>query len=359
MQKYGGISRYFWQLMEGIAKVSPQTELGVLAPAYLNQYLHSTSSMRVHGCRAPKFPGAERALRSLNQTITSAALKGLHPSVVHETYYYYSQRSHLAPATKCVITVHDMIPEKFPQHFSPHDPTPAQKARAVKLADHVICVSRRTQADLMEILGVPPEKTSVIYHGASWEESALPPEAPQNYLLYVGPREGYKNFTLLLRAYAASLRLKNQIPIVCVGGEPPARSELALARSLGIHEGNLRYVTANDQELRGLYRKATIFIYTSLYEGFGMPPLEAMRMGCPVICSTGGSLGEVAGAGALTFDPTHQESLTAAIEEVLESKEKRDALIARGTAHSKQFGWESCARETLSVYGQVCGIGRA
>jgi glycosyltransferase involved in cell wall biosynthesis len=218
----------------------------------------------------------------------------------------------------------------------------------------VICVSQNTKRDLINLLGVDHEKVSVVYHGFKF---GLPvPEKPapvsKPYILFVGMRGGHKNFANLLRAYSLSLKLRRELSLICFGGGPFSREERLLMKSLSIPATSVVQIAGDDNVLSGLYLSATAFIYPSLYEGFGLPLLEAMSLGCPVICSNASSFPEVVGEAAVMFYPEDPDAIREAIEKVVFSPDLMDSLIQRGHERIKQFSWSKCARETLRVYEQ-------
>ena len=255
-----------------------------------------------------------------------------------------------------MLTVFDLVHEKFTGQYSRFDPTSAEKAAAVARADHIICISKNTQRDLVELLAVPMEKTSVVYLGSSALKVNREGTLPRNdrpFLLYVGVRGGYKNFKRLVAAFASSALLKRDFDLVCFGGGALSGEERRHAKELGISEGRLRHVSGGDDVMAQLYATAAAFVYPSVYEGFGIPPLEAMSVGCPVICSNSSSLPEVVGDAAELFDPLDEEQLRNAMERVVTSEGLRQELIARGRRRCAAFSWEGCAQETLSIYRKL------
>jgi glycosyltransferase involved in cell wall biosynthesis len=170
------------------------------------------------------------------------------------------------------------------------------------------------------------------------------------YLLYVGHRGGYKNFEGFLRAYASSLWLSDNFNVVCFGGGIFSRDEVALIKSLRLSMNHVIQVNGGDNKLASVYRDAALFVYPSLYEGFGIPPLEAMSLGCPVACSNTSSIPEVAGDAAEYFDPYDLDSMRTAMELVLSSEVRLNELIKLGKFRCARFSWDRCAKETLSVY---------
>ncbi len=352
-QQYGGISRYFYELASRVSGY-PDVDVTVLALAHINQYLHKGLHGKLIGWHFPYIPKTGLLKKTFNNIISKPFVKYCKPDIVHETYY--SMADYCPRSAKRVITVHDMIHEKFADNFSRRDKTRQIKAHAVRRADHIICVSENTRRDLIELLDVPEGKTSVIYHGYSLgtqRSAAKPVEREKPFILYVGSRGGYKNFEGLLRAYGGSPLLKKGFSIVCFGGGNFSAIELSLVEALHISQDNIVHVSGTDDVLAGLYASAAVFVCPSLYEGFGIPPLEAMSFGCPVASANVSSLPEVVGDAAELFDPADETEMCAAIERVVSTPERAQFLIDRGYERIKQFSWEKCARDTLNVYKKI------
>ena len=352
LQEYGGITRYYCSLARALA-AQPDMTVRIVAPLHVNSHLAALPPGFGGGCRVPRLPRTGRLLRLTGRLLSRPALRRFHPDLVHETYY--SPDAYAPPGAKRVVTVVDMIHELFPETFAKNDPTSAWKRLATQRADHVLCISESTRRDLLERIDLPAEKVSVVHLGFDLPEigtaTAAAPSRP--YLLHVGQRGGYKNFTGLLRAFAGSARLKRDCDLLCFGGGAFTREERALIGSLGFADGQISQRGGDDAALAAAYRAAAAFVYPSLYEGFGIPLLEAMSQGCPVICGNTGSFPEVAGDAAEYFDPRDADSLHAALERLLESPARRDELIRHGRARAAQFSWARCAAETRAVYERV------
>ena len=354
-QEYGGISRYAYELAVGLATAgdSPTT---VVSPLYVNRYLAAApAALRVLGIQVPRLPRTGRIYRALNYLLAWPLMRWLGPDLVHETYY--SMTGVAPPRAKVVLTVYDMIHERFSDLFPSADPTRREKAAAVARADHVICISEQTRRDLVELLHVDPAKTSVVYLGFTLTGPAAADIAPmpavRPYLLYVGSRGGYKNFEGMLRAYAGSDVLRQDYDVVCFGGGALTAREKLLLSELGIAVERVHQVGGDDALLARYYKGAVAFVYPSLYEGFGIPPLEAMSFDCPVVCSNVSSIPEVVGDAGEMFDPSDATSMRVAIERVVQDATLRATLVARGRKRLGVFSWGRCARETAQVYQQV------
>lgn len=349
-QRFGGISRYFVELGAALSN-SPDISTRIFAPLHLNEYLRSYPFPK-----AAAFVSLEnrlgRALRPLNDFVLKATNYARRSDVIHQTYY---SEFRSPKGSAVVVTVHDMTHELFPHMWSCHDRTPEYKRRAVERADHVICVSHCTKRDLMDLYRVPEAKITVTHLGLSkmeaLDESPFSSEVP--YILYVGSRGGYKNFNAFLAAFATSPFLKKNFKIVAFGGGPLSSGEADLLRDHGVPASQVRMAVGSDAVLGAAYKEATMLVYPSLYEGFGLPPLEAMSMGCPVVTSHAGPMPEIAADAAYMFDPNDVDSIRHAMETVADSANVRATLMNKGRARAKMFSWERCAQETALVYRQI------
>ncbi|MBT8060266.1 MAG: glycosyltransferase family 4 protein, partial [Gammaproteobacteria bacterium] len=193
----------------------------------------------------------------------------------------------------------------------------------------------------------------VVHHGVDHlPATARPPErgSGRPYLLYVGQRDGYKNFGRLLRTWAGDSVLLGEFDLLCFGGGPWSTEERAEIGRLSLPDGRLIQAHGEDAVLVGLYQNAAAFVYPSMYEGFGIPPLEAMSQGCPVLSSNVSSMPEVLGDAAEYFPPEDRDALREALHRVLGDSERRSELQARGRERAARFTWRRCAEETLAAY---------
>jgi glycosyltransferase involved in cell wall biosynthesis len=256
---------------------------------------------------------------------------------------------------RVVVTHHDCIHERFPTLFSNAASIVESKRKLFAQADAIICVSESSRRDLLHFYNVAEIKTHVVYHGFSPlpPPGADPPDLGEPYLLYVGSRAGYKNFGLLLEAFSRS-GLAEGYRLLAVGGGSftPAEQERIASLKLG------RSVTvvpkADDATLARAYRHAALFIYPSLYEGFGFPPLEAMSLGCPVLVNQTSSLPEICGDAAFYFDTAAgagelSRCLTSVLADDLGRAMKREL----GEQRVRLYDWNRSARDTLDVYRTV------
>lgn len=249
------------------------------------------------------------------------------------------------PTIPTVVTVHDFIYERFvtgPRRWL-HS---WQKLNAIRQAKAVICISESTRQDLLEFVGeIPGQSVHVIHNGVGDEYFPLGLTAiGRPFILFVGQRGGYKNFHAALDALSGL----PDFELVCVGGGAFKPNEFdrvsAPVRERVRHAG---FVT--DAELNRLYNLAACLLYPSSYEGFGIPVLEAMRAGCPVVCGPCKAIQEVGADALIQLPNLNREGLVEAIERVQEPDTRVD-MIRRGAARGARFSWETTFQQTLSVY---------
>jgi glycosyltransferase involved in cell wall biosynthesis len=354
-QKYGGVSRYVAELACRLP-AHGALDVSVIAPLFINEYLVSDRASQFTRGRYVNMPpytfGSFSLLSAVNRVAAPVAWRGKTADILHETYYATKP---IGDARRRVVTVHDMVHELFSEEFPDATRVTAAKRAAIDRASHIICVSATTQRDLVQLYGVDPARTSVVHHGystttegntAGGHTSERKPS-----LLYVGHRGGYKNFSTLLRAYGSSSILQ-EFELVAFGGGPFTPSEQEEIQRLGISR-RVRFESGSDQKLAKCYQKAAAFIYPSKYEGFGLPPLEAMSHGCPVVCSNAGSIPEVVGDAGYYFDPASSDDLRIALEQVVTTDALRSDLRKLGYARVATFSWDKCAAATARIYREI------
>jgi glycosyltransferase involved in cell wall biosynthesis len=351
-QVYGGVSRYICEIASIISQ-SPSVNVKIIAPFSVCKYLDKLSRDIVVGFKAPNYKLLKIIFRCLSMVFGHLYLIFLQPEIIHETYY--SPYALGPKKSKRILTVHDMVHEKFSATNFSWSRASKFKSIAVHRADHIICVSEVTKKDLMDLLGVDSKKITVVYHGYSEKISvtSFDIDLPPSFLLYVGNRSGYKNFNKFLEAYSQSNEVNRELDIVCFGGEALSTEELAFCSRLGISPKKITQLSGGDEVLMHLYQNAKAFIYPSLYEGFGLSPLEAMSNDCVVICSNAGSIPEVVGDAGEYFDPHDVENIKKAMEKVLFNQERCLELKALGQQRIKNFSWERCAAETMDIYKKL------
>jgi glycosyltransferase involved in cell wall biosynthesis len=276
--------------------------------------------------------------------------------VIHPTYYSLLTGQQLA---KCrapiVINVWDMINELFAAEYDPDGSIAELKQKAISASQAVICISENTKKDLIEHYKVPESKV-VVTHLASELDISMtygPEPVPSRpYYLFVGSRFRYKNFDGLLKAFAKINTRRTDLGL-CVVGAPFVEEEEKLLSELKLSDRVERYGIPNDSHLAKLYRSSIAFIYPSLYEGFGLPPLEAMSCGTAVVASDRSSIPEVVGDGGILFNPESEDDLADILLLLSSDSTKRDELVKKGLERSKAFDWDKTLAETLAVYRTI------
>ena len=360
-QQFGGISRYFYEL---IRRMSPQDniEVNLFQGLHVNEYDLSTDTIPYNSYAGlkPKIKLSSLIRSHLfiipNKIMFDVFYKTSEDiDVYHPTYYYQGiKRHHKAPI---VLTVYDMIHELYPKQLRYSKYTIKAKKASIEAADKIICISNNTKKDLMEIHDFPEDKIEVIHLASSLKKMDNPINVTslhgidKPYLLYVGDRKGaYKNFITLLEAFTSTL--KNDYELVCFGGGPFNKDELNIIDRTGCR-CKVTQLSGSDHLLASLYQNAFAFVCPSHYEGFGLPLIEAMGCGCPVIAANTSSIPEVVGNAGILFDPNHKEDLIEAIESLGNGTVERKELIATAFKRESKFSWDKTAKETLKVYEDI------
>jgi glycosyltransferase involved in cell wall biosynthesis len=347
-QAYGGISRYFYNLSMELSKIK-DLHVKIISPVYVNEYLKANPPDFLTGMPIPSFPKTERVKKLICRSFCERHIKKFNPDILHETYYSLgSFSSFFGPRA---ITIYDMIHELYPSLFSIEDKSSFLKKESIHRADTVICISENTKRDLLNIFSIPESKVNVVHLG--FQELEMDRNSDRflndDYILFVGNRAGYKNFTGLLKAFSLSPFLRKDLKILCFGGGVLTVQEKNLIGQLGLAD-SVVFASGSDSDLARAYLGASAFVYPSLYEGFGIPPLEAMSLDCPVVCSKTSSIPEIVGDAGEFFDPEEPEDIANAIERVISSPERREKLIRNGKTRRALFSWNRCAAETLEIY---------
>jgi glycosyltransferase involved in cell wall biosynthesis len=359
-QKYGGISRYFYEIIRRIAD-TPAANVLLFQGFYANKYPLRSYRHKYKfyfGLRRPAIPKTTRLFNGLNHFLFRRFinLTKLDRLVYHPTYYSGALAQVRKP-TRIVLTVYDMVCELFPQYFKNANREIENKRNSIKRADHIICISENTRNDLVRLCNVNQDNVSVIYLGSSinaQDIAALEPRPPaaRPYILYVGPRQTpYKNFTLLLSAFVDGCLFKD-FDLLCVGSGRFTAAESARFRVLNLTD-QLCHIDPDDVSLATAYKNAACLVYPSLYEGFGFPVLEAMSAGCPVVAANSSSIREVAGDAAVLFDPLDVDCLIQALRRVLYSSHVQNTLREAGYVQSRKFNWDTTVEQTLQVYANL------
>ncbi|MGE3276300.1 MAG: glycosyltransferase family 4 protein [Vicinamibacterales bacterium] len=353
-----GIGTYIRNILTGLARLDQTTEYVVLCKP-------EDAAAAAVGPNFRAVPERARPYSIAEQIRVPLSLARERVQLVHEPHYV------LPPATRCrsVVTIHDCIHLMFPQYLpfrSAHLYARASMWAATRQADRVLTVSEASKRDILRFFDVAPEKISVI-HNAIDPRFLEPPDEERMdrirqryqldhpFVLYVGNIKPHKNVDRLIEAFSrARATGPDDLRLVIIGDELskyPALRQAVHRHRLGKH---VRFLGFQPFEtLAAFYRLARVFVFPSLYEGFGLPPLEAMASGTPVVTSNVSSLPEIAGDAALLVDPTDAEPIADAIVRAATDEALRADLVSRGLARARQFSWETAARQVHATYGEV------
>ena len=269
----------------------------------------------------------------------------------HKTYY---SNYHLLNNNPKNITIYDLIDEKFNANNNTIKKNIINKVNLCKKVDKIIAISNSTKNDLINYYQISPQKIEVVYLGSNLGRDKCfqntEPLYNFNYLLFVGKRNGYKNFKYILNIFNNSINIKNNFKLVCFGSQPN-KEEINLINKYKL-EHNIIFITGDDNILINLYKNAFALVYPSLYEGFGLPIIEAMKLSCPVFCSNTSSMIEIAEENAILFDPYKPESFISVFDKY-SNLEHLNKLKLKAQLYSNKFSWEHCAIQTRNIYNEI------
>jgi glycosyltransferase involved in cell wall biosynthesis len=353
-QKFGGIPRYYSELYKGLK--SHQTLKVDLPLLFSNTHHLQLNSFiaksvvflsRYTGLSAQKF-----WIKSL--VLVKFKLKYTRPSLFIPSFYYSYFLNDLGKVP-LVLTVHDMIHELFPNSFEDTEWMIVQKSILIQKANKIIAISNCTKNDILKFYpNIHPDKISVVYLGGSTDKSEkfiYFKDSNKVYILFVGQRKGYKNFVWFLKAVSDWLVQEN-ISLLCIGGDVFDKEELQVIDALGLDNLVFHFI-ASDNELYGIYASALAFVFPSKYEGFGIPILEAMSSGCPVVLPPLSSFPEVAGDAGIYYENEDVISLVTQLKRLKSDSDFRQNYISRGYQRADNFSWSEMVDESLKVYQSV------
>jgi glycosyltransferase involved in cell wall biosynthesis len=342
LQEYGGVSRYCYELISNLSALG--TNVRVLLGPNRNPYKDMFD---------PKLlvELADNSPSEVSRGITHA-LENYDVGIYHATYFDSANLEvAFRKGLKTIVTVHDLIGDLFPEKIRWFQRRNRAQEYVANRCDLIITDSENTKSDLETIYKISPVKIRVVHLGAGTLKKSANPVPPTftPYVLHVGNRNGYKNFNLTVEAISKSTRLK-KLQIAAFGGGDFTTGERRKFAETGMGS-RIVHLSGTDESLENLYRNAVALVYPSLYEGFGIPPLEAMRLHCPVIASDRASISEVCGSDVFYINPESITSLQEKLIQLIENPESYDS--ERAHAHSLQFTWENTASKTLSIYSEL------
>jgi glycosyltransferase involved in cell wall biosynthesis len=355
-----GIGTYIRNILRQLARLDRETEyLLICQPRDRELALSLGDNFRVEVDTSPPYSFREQL--SIPWTLLRTRAR-----VLHEPHYV------LPPLVRCksVVTIHDCIHLRFPQYLPNRAALTyarAQMGSAARRSHRILTVSEASKRDILHYFPVHPEKITVIYNAIDERFAVPPPEEDvqrvaeryqlrDRFVLYVGNVKPHKNLERLIDAFHVLRQSPglDDVKLVLIGDEISRYAALRRA----VHRYNLHKFVRflgflSDETLAIVYRLARVFVFPSLYEGFGLPPLEAMASGTPVVTSNVSSLPEVTGDAALLVDPTVAEAISDAMRRILTDPAVAADLSARGLKRAREFSWEQAAARIRDIYLDV------
>ena len=267
---------------------------------------------------------------------------------------------HLDKSKKTIVTIHDLVPFTNVVKNSFRNIVFRRIIRYSRNADKIIAISENTKKDIIKYLGIKENKIHVVYNGISHDvfyprnKNSIRKKLGVNnklIILHVTVDEPRKNIPVIIGAFDKLRRHYNNLLFVRIGYN--TQGTLDLINKLGLRDHVKLFSFVDEKVLADWYNAADVFVFPSSYEGFGLPPIEAMASGCPVVSSNATSLAEVLGDAALLVNPTSVDDLYAKVKNVLDDKKLRDSLVKKGLKNAQRFTWKKCAQGTWNVYEKL------
>lgn len=348
----GGIPRY---LAELIGEFEDDPALGI-TPVTPYRWVASRH-LAERDRRFVEIPLPRQIRLPVLRRLNARRLRKVEPADIVHHSYYQPEAFELWPGKRHITTVYDFIVERFPHVLPPGDDHIARHTEVIQRADAVICISETTRRDLHRfhpdyvkpVFTVPLGVSDAFFDPTP----AKLPGLPAKYVLYVGNRTAHKNIDFLLEGFAELAKLHPDLHLVLVGAPGPTESDRI--NGLGI-EPKTHRLRVSDAALPWTYRKASVLMYGSLWEGFGLPVVEAMASGCPVVIADIDALTEVGGDATLVFEQEDRVTLVDHLNRVLTDPDEAERLRRAGLERAHHFTWRRTAEETAKVYEQIAGI---
>lgn len=353
-QSFGGISRYYYELIKGAR------ETGLFEPilevAYSDNVFSQLLKKDSRWLTGAKFKGRKDLVRIINHVQTYFKVRNTVFDIFHPTYFHQSALKNRM-GKPMFITVLDMIDEKYHQGQPKFSQLIRHRSKVIEAADHILAISENTRKDIIAYFNIEPAKVTTIHLGSSLETSAIEaigkdPAVKPN-ILYIGSRKGiHKNFNNYIKGISIIAKLNATHEFIFGGGGEFSSEERDLIAANGLSD-RVKYVAIKqDDDIIRLYKNASILIYPSLYEGFGLPLVEAFSCGTPCATALGSCLEEVGGDAASYFNPLDPEDIAKVSLSLLNDTTKASEQIEKGIERAKLFTWSNTLEQTYAVYSR-------
>lgn len=375
-KRIGIDARFYGPIGKGLGRYTKEVVDRILALDKTNEYViflgeKNFKEFKTDNSRVKKVLASVRWYTLAEQIVMPVLIKKEKINLIHFPHFNVPW---FCP-TKFVVTIHDLILTKFPTprattlnpwlYKIKHKGYQLIIRRAIRQAQQVITVSQFTKNDIIRKFKVDPGKIIITYEGVADKLLLAPPSDDKNvifkynikkpFLLYVGNAYPHKNLIGLIKVFAKIKEKNRDLQLVLVGRDDYfyQQTKKFAVRFKKINKDIIFPGFVPDKDLASFYQQALAYVFPSFYEGFGLPPLEAMAQGCPVVSSNQASLPEILGEAALYFNPYDQRQMREKIERIIIDPGLHQKLIKKGYQQVKKYSWDRCARETLRVYENV------
>ncbi|MEY2835163.1 MAG: hypothetical protein RLZZ557_825 [Bacteroidota bacterium] len=356
-QAFGGISRYFYELIKGAQEMNLYTPINdvLYTENVFSQLLQPDDHWLTHA----KFKGKKDIVRLINLFYTQYKVRQTEFDIFHPTYFNQSALKN-RQGKPMFITVLDMIDEKYHVGQKRFSKLIRHRKKIIHAADHIIAISENTRQDIIAHFQIDPNKVTTIHLASSLEAEDIAAcakniETPP-YILFIGSRKGvHKNFNNYLQALSLIAKEEKELRFVFGGGGDFTESETLAIAQAGLTTRVKYEPIRNDQDIIRLYKNATLLVYPSLYEGFGLPLVEAFSCGVPCVTAKGSCLEEVGGDAARYFDPLNPAEIAAITVDMLSNPKECETFVAKGYERAQLFTWKNTVIKTDALYREFLG----
>lgn len=364
LKKNGGVNRYWLGILPYLKKIDKKIEVELVLRSNTQLPENICEGIKISTVREIPVPFPKTLLSplitSINKKLINKYWQSTKADIFHSTYYTKYPNTTIPQ----VVTVYDLIYEKYPQMFvgKRKEMFKLEKKKVIESVNSLICISQNTKKDLLYYYKLYGKKIYVVYPGVDKIFKPITNLVIKNqflsrykikkpYFLYIGPRGRYKNFFKFVEAYKLWQK-SNDFIIITIGSGKFNQNEITLFRKLGLSNKIYNFGYLTDKDLILFYNFSHAFIYPSLYEGFGMPLLEAMACKTLVLASNRSSFPEIGGNAILYFNPESKKSIIEALNKSL-NRSIKNQYIKRGLKRVKNFSWEKSAKQTLAIYKRL------